>query len=175
MHQITDNSGNYTLFGVYKNCSELLDSRLKDVNYGKGRHIKSVSFRVFSRIVKTYMGIMFEQIIAGNIRTLYNKFGDLYPAKTLAIRYNPTTYSFTKENGKVVRKKVALNLSKTQGFVYFIFWNCPKKYRHYRLRMSKIWKVKLMREVENGLDVMDVTMFKYGRKASSTYIQTKRR
>jgi len=171
IHKEIDSKGSVTFYGVYKECLPLMNERLDEVNYGVGRHIKSVSFRVFCRIIKMYVTILLQDLLTGRIVNLYNRFGNLYIVKTKAVRYNPTTYTFTKVNGKVVRRKVPLNLSRTIGFVFFAFWNCPKRYRHYRLKVSKVWKTRIKEVCDNGLDVMDISLFKYGRTASPTYIQ----
>jgi hypothetical protein len=167
-----DHKGRYTLFGVYNECSSRLDTRLIRVNYGKGKFIKHVNYKVFKTIVMSYMRILLTRTINGEITHLHNKFGDIYPVKTKAIRYNLMRWVFTKENGSVVRKKEKVNLNKTNGYAYFVFWNSPKIYRHHRLRLSRTWYKKLLDNIfNNGMSVMDITLNKYGRTASTSYIQ----
>jgi len=165
-----DLKGRYTLLGVYNECSELLDSRLNKVNYGKGKNIKHVNYKVFKTIVMAYMRILLSSTVNGKINSLYNRFGDIYAVKAKAIRYNPMRWVFTKENGKVVRKQEKVDLNKTNGYVYFIFWNNPKIYRHYKLKLSRTWIKELLNNVFRGMDVLDVSLNKYGNNASPTYI-----
>lgn len=167
-----DRNGAYTLKGVYDECSELMDSRLNKVNYGKGRHIKHVNYKVFKTIVMAYMREMLKEVVEGYTGTLYNRFGELYAVKSKAIRYNPYRWVFKKVDGEVVRERVKIDLNKTNGYVYFVFWNAPKIYRHYKLKLSRTWNKRLLDNVfNNRLDLLDITMNKYGRKASPTYIQ----
>jgi hypothetical protein len=166
-----DLKGRYTLFGVYNECSELLDSRLNKVNYGKGKFIKHVNYKVFKTIVMAYMREVLSSTVNGGLNTLHNRFGDIYAVKTKAIRYNPMRWVFSKENGEVVRKQEKVNLSKTNGYAYFVFWNAPKIYRHYRLKLSRTWTKRLLDNVFGGMDVIDISLNKYGRKASPTYIE----
>jgi hypothetical protein len=167
-----DRNGAYTLLGVYEECSELLDSRLYKVNYGKGKYIKHVNYKVFKTIVMAYMREMLNEVVNGNIGTLYNRFGELYAVKSKAIRYNPYTWLFKKVDGKTVRERVKVDLNKTNGYVFFVFWNAPKIYRHYKLKLSRTWNKKLLDNVLiKNMEVLDITMNKYGRNASPTYIQ----
>jgi hypothetical protein len=118
-----------------------------------------------------YMRIVLKDTVNGKINSLYNRFGEIYPVKTKAIRYNPMRWVFTKENGKVVRKQEKINLSKTNGYAYFVFWSAPKIYRHYKLKLSRTWTKRLLDNVFGGMDVLDISLNKYGRNASLTYIQ----
>jgi hypothetical protein len=173
MQEATDKYSNYNLYGVYLEAKKDIDRRLYRVNYGNGRYIKSIPYKVFATIVYAYCSELLQESLKNRMSSFYNRFGDIYPVKTKAIRYNPFTYHFKKDSsGNVIREKVKLDLNRTNGYVYFFFWNAPKRYRHYRFKVSRVWKLRLLEKINEGFDVMNITLTKYGRAASSTYIQT---
>jgi hypothetical protein len=173
MPEATDEYGNYNLYGVYLESKKDIDRRLHRVSYGNGRYIKSIPYKVFAAIVYAYCTELLLESLKNRMSCFYNRFGDIYPVKTKAIRYNPYTYHFKRDaENNIIREKVKLDLNKTNGYVYFFFWNAPKRYRHYRFKVSKVWKLRLLEKIEQGFDVMNITLTKYGRAASSTYIQT---
>jgi len=166
-----DNDGALTLYGIYlrtkgdvnKDISNLIKSRT---------NVKNIGYRLYGDIIRSYFSIVFREIIKGYTYPLLNKFGFFKVVKTLCTRYNPSTFSFKKINGKIIREKVELNINKTDGFFYFIFWDSPKKYRHYRFRTSRKWKSLLFKGViENEMDYPDYSLLNYGRNATNSYIQ----
>ena len=167
--QILDNYGRYTLYGVFEECKSEIDKGLKAFPKGVTKS-KQISYRVFAKVVSLYFKILFQMLIEGASVPLLNKFGILNVVKTKCTRYNPSRISFFKdEQGKVVRKIKKLNTN--FGYWYFVFWDAPKKLRHYQFNINIKYKHKYMEMVESGFDYLDYTLDKYGRNASHTYIQ----
>tara|TARA_R110002020_G_scaffold395856_1_gene605889 strand:- start:577 stop:1113 length:537 start_codon:yes stop_codon:yes gene_type:complete len=166
-----DNDGALTLYGIYLRSKEDVNIDISKLNKGR-TNVKNIGYRLYGDIIRSYFSIVFRQIIKGYTYPLLNKFGWLKVVKTLCTRYNPSTYSFKKVDGKIIRKKIELNVNKTDGFFYFVFWDCPKKYRHYRLKVSPKWKRLLFKGViEDEMDYPDYSLLRYGRNASNSYIQ----
>jgi hypothetical protein len=166
-----DSRGAYTLFGIYGEVKEEINEELSKLPSGRTR-VKRITYRLFGDIVRSYLKICLRDVvIKGYGFPLLNKFGELRAVKTLATRYNPSTYTFSKENGKVVRRKVKINVNKSDGYVTFIFWNCAKKYRHYKMSFARKWKKLLFEQYQSGLELPDISILAYGRTASNEYIQ----
>ncbi len=164
-----DNHGRHTLYGVYLECKDEIDFGISCFPKGVTKS-KTVSYRTFAMVVGMYFKIAFKMLIEGMSIPLLNKFGILNVVKTKCIRYNPFRISFYKdESGKVVRKKVKVKLR--SGYWYFVFWDCPKKWRQYRFNIDIKYKRAYMELVEDGFDYLDYTLDSYGRNASIDYIQ----
>jgi len=164
-----DNHGRATLFGVYSECqSEMQEAYEKIPN--KQNNMKAISYRLFSQVVRMYFTIAFKILITGVPFPLLNKFGILNVVKAKCIRYNPFRISFyTDESGNRIREKVKIKLK--NGYWYFVFWDAPKRFRQYRFNIDRKYKRAYMKLVEDGYDYLDYSLDKYGRNASTEYIQ----
>jgi len=164
-----DNYNRYTLYGVYEECKE-------DINYGllclprNTTKIKSISYRLFSKVIRMYFILSFEILLKGLSVPLLNKFGVLNIVKTKCIRYNPRRIIFyTDESGNKVRKNFKFKLD--NGYWYFVFWDAPKRLRQYRFNINIKYKRAYMDLVNKGFDYLDYSLDSYGRNASTDYIQ----
>jgi hypothetical protein len=163
-----DNKGKFTLFGVFNECESDISNSLKELPKGVTKS-KNIRYRVFAKVVHLYCKIVFKMIIEGKNVPLYNRFGKLNVVKTKCIRYNPFKFVFKKDElGKVIREKVKINLK--SGYWFFVFWDCPKRLRHYRFNIDMKYKIEYMKKVEDGFDYLDYTLDKYGKYASVDYI-----
>lgn len=163
-----DNYDRFTLFGVFNECKDDISKDLKELPTGITKS-KNIRYRVFAQVIHLYLAIVFRMIIEGKIIPLYNRFGKLNVVKTKCTRYNPFKFVFTKDTlGKVTREKVKIKLR--SGYWFFVFWDAPKRLRHYRFNIDLKYKVEYMKKVEQGFDYLDYTLDKYGRYASVDYI-----
>lgn len=165
-----DRDGAFTLYGIYLLTREEVK---KDIlKLPKGRtNVKNIGYRLYGDIIRSYFAIIFRKLLEGYSYPLLNKFGTLKAVKTLCTRYNPSTFTFLRKDNKLIRKKVELDINKTDGFFYFIFWDSAKKYRHYRLKVSPKWKTILFKKVkEEEMDYPDYSLLRYGRYATNSYI-----
>lgn len=164
-----DNKGRYTMYGVYLEVNE--EMAIKTAALPKGiTKTKKITYQVFSKIMYLYFKLVFEHIISGFSFPLWNKFGTFSIVKTKCTRYLPKRFSFYKDkNGNLVTQNVPC----TNGFEYwyFMFWDAPKKFRHYKALMNIKYKVKYMEMVRDGFDYLDYTLTKNGRNASHNYKQ----
>jgi len=163
-----DNNGRHTLYGVYLECKDELDSGVKSLPKGVTKS-SSVNYRTFALVVGLYFRKAFKMLVDGYSVPLLNKFGILNVVKTKCIRYNPIKISFFKEDGKIVRKLG--KFKRNTRYWYFVFWDAPKSLRHYRFDINIKYKIAYMEKVNNGFDYLDYTLDKYGRNASVEYIQ----
>jgi len=166
--QSLDNNGCVTLFGVFEECKDEIDKGLQELPKGVTKS-KRINYRTFSKVIRLYLQISFKMLINGTSVPLLNKFGVLDVVKTKCIRYNPSTFSFFKdENGNLVRKKIKLDLR--SGYWYFVFWDSPKNLRQYRFTIDRKYKRMYMDMVEQGFEYLDYTLSGYGKNASPDYI-----
>lgn len=163
-----DNHNRITLRGIYEDCREEIKIGLKEIT-DKQDNKRVISYKEFYKIVSLYLSKVFDNLINGYSFRLYNHFGVLRVVKTYMIRYNARTYSFKRVNGKIIRE--VKKLENKNGYWYFIFWDTGKKYRHYRFKADIKYKRQYMEKVNNGFDYLDISLDKYGRKASDTYIE----
>lgn len=166
-----DSQGRYTLFGVYKEVENEVNEELSKLPKGRTR-VKTINYRLFGDIVRSYLAIAMREVIVKGVGfPLLNKFGELRAFVTECTRYNPTTTTWVTENGKRFPKRVKLDLSKTNGKIVFVFWNCAKRYRHFKMHMSPKWKRLLFQQYQDGMEYPDMSLYAYGRTASTDYIQ----
>ena len=164
-----DSNGRHTMFGVFNECKDDIDIGLQAFEKGVTKSSK-IRYRVFAQVIHLYFKIVFKMVIEGKNVPLLNKFGKLSVVKTKCIRYNPFKFVFTKDElGKVIREKVKIKMDSSYWF--FVFWDCPKRLRHYRFNIGIKYKVEYMKKVEGGFDYLDYSLNKYGRTASTDYIQ----
>lgn len=162
-----DNYNRITTYGLYLDCREEIKSGLKEIK-DKLDSRRVIDYRLFNKIISLYFKKVYENLINGYSFRLYNHLGVLRVVKTNMIRYNPITYSFKKIDGKVIREKK--KLKSNSGYWYFIFWDCGKKYRHFRFKTDVKYKREYMNKVNNGMDYIDYSLNGYGFKAANTYI-----
>lgn len=165
--QKLDKNGCYTLFGVYEECKGDIDKELQELPKGVTKS-KRINYRTFSKIIRSYFKHSFALLIDGRTFQMFNKFGSLDVVKTECIRYNPKTVHFYRENGELKRKEVRLDTN--AGYWWFVFWNSPKYLRQYRFKINRKYKRMYMEKVEQGFDYVDLSLSKYGRNASLSYI-----
>lgn len=166
-----NNDGSVTLFGVFNEVKEDIDKKLSELPKGETK-TKKITYRLFAKVVLSYLRISFNEVLNKGVGVeLYNRFGELRAVKTFCNRYVPTTVKWEKVNGKLTSKRVKIDLNKTKGYMFFIFWDCPKSYRHYRFTPTSKWKRLLFKKQEEGMEYLDMSLLSYGRNASDSYIQ----
>lgn len=165
-YKFQDKKGRYTMSGV---CNEVIDDLRKDVKTLKNP--QHVSVAGFSRVINLYLKYWFLEIINNKaIYSMHNRLGNLFIIQTLCIRYNPKIIYFVTENGKRVRKVAPMPLK--NGKLAFMFWDCGKRWRMYKIVPVKKWKQLIYRNYfDNHMDYPEMSLTKYGRKASPTYVQ----
>ena len=164
-----DKHGRYNLYGIYLECKDEIDLGIRSFEKGVTKS-NSITYRVFAKVITCYLRISFGMLAEGMSVPLLNKFGVLNVVKTKCIRYNPFRVSVYKDDlGEVVSKKVNVKLK--SGHWYFVFWDCPKKWRQYRFNINIKYKRAYMKLVDDGFDYLDYTLDGYGRNASIGYIQ----
>lgn len=163
-----DKHGRITTYGLYLDCREEMINGLKEIK-DKSDVRRVIDYRLFNKIISLYFSKVYENLINGYSFRLYNHLGVLRVVKTNMIRYNPITYSFKKVDGKVIREKK--KLKSNSGYWYFIFWDCAKKYRHFRFKADIKYKRAYMDKVEKGMDYIDYSLDGYGLKGANTYIE----
>jgi hypothetical protein len=127
-----------SLDDMYLASSELLHKKLARLSNCKTRTISLITYR---KIIKEYFRLVFEEAITTGKRvSLFRYFGYFYCAKTLCTRYNPRSFYFVTENGIKKRIERKIDINKTGGFFYFMFWDSPLKYRGYKLSLTIKWK-----------------------------------
>lgn len=166
-YKYQDHKGRYTMSGV---CAEVIDKLRKDVKTMKNP--QHVSVAGFSRVINLYLKYWFLEIINNKfLYNMHNKMGTLFVIQTLCIRYNPQVVYFVTEDGKKVRKTVPMQLK--NGKIPFMFWDCGKKWRMYKLTPVKKWKQLIYRNYfDKHMDYPEMSLNKYGRNASASYIET---
>lgn len=168
MSKSLDNYGRITLQGIHELCEKELYDALYSIN-DREDVIRKVNYKLFRKVITLYLEKAFENLLNGYSFRMYNHFGVLRIIKSKMIRYNPYTYYFKRTENGCVREKV--KLSSKGGYWYFVFWDCGKKYRHYRFKAYKGFKLKYMDRVNKGMDYIDMSLDEYGRNASETYKQ----
>jgi len=156
----------YTMSGVF---AEVVDDLRKDINtLNEPQH---VNIATFTRVINLYFKYWFEAVINEKmIMTLHNKLGSLFVIKTLCIRYNPTKTYFVMENGERVKKTEKLQLK--DGKFPFMFWDCGKKWRMFKLTPANKWKKMIYQNFfDKDQDYPDMTLDDYGRSGSKSYVQ----
>ncbi len=66
--------------------------------------------------------------------------------------------------------KVKFDVNKYGGYWHFIFWDVGKKWRQYRFDADIKFKRAFMKQVDNGFEYLDYSLYKDGQGASDTYI-----
>lgn len=133
-------------------CQERLD-KLKQTK------VRKVTSRLVRSIMREYFKMLFEDAIyKGKRVSLFQWFGYLYAAKTLCTRYNPKSFYFVTENGKRIRKERKIDVNKTGGYFYFMFWDAPLKWRNYRLKVSRRWSSEIYQNALSGFEYIDISL-----------------
>ena len=150
-----------TLRTVYETASPKMEADLaKFRKRYKTLHTRKISYATFVRVITLYFYYVFIEIINnGTIFKMYQRFGNMFAVKTKCTRYTPKRVLFRKnEKGEVVARTAYLNLSKSNGYVPFIFWDSPEKWRHYRFTPVMKYKRLLFGSLMNGNDYLDYTI-----------------
>lgn len=126
----------------------------------KQKEIRKVTSKLVRAVMREYFKSVFEDAIyLGKRVTLFRWFGYVYGAKTMCTRYNPKSFYFVTENGKRIRKERKIDVNKTGGFFYFMFWDSPLKWRNYRLRTVRRWSSEIFQNAQAGFDYIDISLF----------------
>ena len=96
----------------------------------------------FNKIIKTYFKILFERVIYKYQSVeFYRNFGVIQAHKILCTKFNPKF----------------INIMKTDGYFYFLFWDKPKDFYYHKFLPCKNWKTKLFKNViDNGADYPEI-------------------
>jgi len=143
---------------LYKVQSNGFDTNLsvylniKDELYAdcKKNNIKAIKYNEFVKITRAYFFIIFTHIIDKYATVKLYRFGELNIRKIIPDVYVPKSYRFIKVNNKLTFVK-NIDLSKTDGYVYFLNWYKPISYINYKIKFAKKWRIKLINKI-----------FKYG-------------
>lgn len=129
-----------------------------------------ITIAMFTRVVNQYCKMMLKEIIEdAAIFPLLNKFGFLMVVQSICIRYNPTKTFFVTENGQVVRKTQKIDL--INGRIPHLFWDTGKMWRMFKFVLAPKFKRQVHENFKRGVQYEVMDLKKYGRRASSTYIQ----
>ena len=166
-YRLHNNKGEHTMSGIY---NEVVDDLREDVK--SLQNSQHVNIATFTKVVNLYFKYWFEEIIQNReIMSLHNKLGHLFVIKTKCNRYEPTKTYFVTENGKKVRKTEKLKLR--NGMFPFVFWDCGKKWRMFKLVPAPKWKKKIYHNFFNlTQDYPEMSLKGLGRSGSSSYVQT---
>jgi hypothetical protein len=117
---------------------ELRDNGYRTINYKRFKnYVYNYWKEVYTRVVYKY-----ESVILGGY------MGSLHGHKILCTRFNP----------------FAIDVNKTDGYFYFIFWHRPKLYGKYGIIIPRPWKRKMFRNViDNGADYPEILENQYGK------------
>lgn len=168
----TDKLGyTYTLYGVYDVCRHKIEGRLKKIDTRQ----RTISYGTFRKIIHAY----FEYVLSYVIETcvpfvLPNKMGRIQAVKTMCTRYNPKTSYYVTENGERKKYWSKIDVNKTGGYMYFVFWECSQKIRMFRFSTAKKWKKMIMDNVKDGGDYIDISEFHGHLKKGSSFAIKKR-
>jgi hypothetical protein len=162
----TNNKGEYTMTGVYAEIQSEMQAEADKLKYDSCH----ITIAMFTRVVNLYIQKMLEDVIEnGSIWKLLNKFGYLFIAQSVCIRYNPTKTYFVTENGHVTRKQQKIQL--VNGRIPHFFWDTGKIWRMYKFVPAVKFKRRMYEKFLAGMQYETMDLTKYGRKASATYIQ----
>jgi len=138
-----DKKNRLTLRGLYEDAIVEIKEELK-----KRPHLKqrTISYSDFRKIVRCYFDLIFERLYNGLSYDLYNRMGTIRIVKTKLTRYRPSYY-----------KPENVNDSFTEGYWHFVFWDAPKKWRMYEIKLGYIGKRLMMKKVNRGFEYPDYT------------------
>jgi len=164
-----DNHNRVTLYGIFLECKNDIDAEVTNYKWEVTRR-ENINYRTFAKVINMYFKIAFKLLIEGKSVPLLNKFGILNIVKTKCVRFSPKRWAFYKnEFGKVIAREV--DCKTNFGYWHFVFWDAPKILRHYEFHIDIQFKRKFMEKVEEGFEYLDYSLDKYGRCASTSYIQ----
>ncbi len=155
-HQLKDNKGVYTSYGVYANIEESLNKDLLSLKDCKKRKI---TYKEFRKVIGLYFKFLMIELIDGKRFRLYNRFGELRIAKRKVNRFLPKSNRVRFVNGKYVSEKVdsLKYMKKFNWFWYYLNWEVDKKWRTHELKQGKRFNSAMMKRVERGFDYIDYT------------------
>ena len=153
---LTDNSGAYTVFGLFKTIEEDLNNDLKKL---KDCDKRKVSYREFVKVVRLYFKFMMIDLLNGKRFRLHNRFGELRLAKRKIDRYLPKVNRVRLVDGEYKSERVNPMdyMKKFNWFWYYLNWDVGKKWRTHELKQSRRFNSAMMAKVERGFDYIDYT------------------
>jgi hypothetical protein len=109
---------------------------------------KSIGSRSFKQAVKHYFKHICNRVIYKyQTVEIYNRFGSLTGHKILCTEYNPPN----------------IDVNKTDGYFFFLFWRRPKAYVRWAFKLAPIWKKRIFQNVrDNGGDYPEINEMTYG-------------
>jgi len=141
----TISNNHYTTLGVYLDIKDELYEECKK------NKIKAIQYDEFVKIVRTYFFIIFTYILDKYATVNLYRFGTLNIMKTIPEYFIPKSYSYIKDKDNKVVFVKTIDLSRTDGFIYYLNWIKPIEYINYKIKFAKLWRKKLMDKI-----------FKYG-------------
>lgn len=132
----------------WTNLEDLYHRIEKDMNADLKRNgFKNCGIKIFRSVVKNYWRTIMNRVVyLFDEVELWNKFGTLGVRKILCTEFNP-------EN---------IDVNKTDGYFYFIFWNRPLKYMKMTLKACGVWKKRAYQNVVfNGKDYPEIIRGQY--------------
>lgn len=163
MSKERNHKGYWLMYGVFKKALPYIKHHFTMLRgLDEDFKLKTVQYEVFYTVIKTYLTIVFERIVAGEKVKLWGRTRrqSLQVVKTKPLRYEPSKKHIRRNADgtyNVYEKKI--DYHKTDGFMYFVFWDSPKKYRTHKFYAHGTWKAAFMRKVFNeGFDYEDKTL-----------------
>ena len=148
-----------------KNLFELASPKMtEDLVRARKRYssirTRKIGYADFTKVVTLYFYYLFIEVIKeGTIFKMYQRFGNLLAVKTKCTRYTPKTVYFKRnKKGEIKVESRYLDLNKTNGYVPFVFWDSPAKWRHYRFKPVIKFRRMIYNSFINGTDYLDYTM-----------------
>ena len=136
------NNGVYDIVRLYDLIKDSLNEELKENGF------RPIGLRNFKQVVKHYFKHIFNRVVYKyETVELYDRFGTVTGNKKLCTDFNPRY----------------VDVNKTDGYVYFILWLRPKKYRKWAFFPAPIWKKRQFQNVrDNKGDYPEVNEMTYG-------------
>jgi hypothetical protein len=135
---------------ILRGARDVYDYVIEDLNKElRANGYRKISYARFKNYIYHYWREVFTRVVFNYESVeLGGYFGSLHGHKILCTRFNP----------------FALDINKTDGYYYFIFWHRPKTLARYGVRIPKPWKRKMYRNViDNGADYPEILENQYGK------------
>jgi hypothetical protein len=139
---MTESKYHHSISSIYDNVIDNLNEELRRNGY------RIITLRKFKQIVKHYFKHMFNRCIYKyQTVELYEKMGTLTGHKILCTEFNPK----------------GVDVNKTDGYFYYIFWLRPAKYLRWAFTLAPIWKKRQFQNVrDNQGDYPEFDCLSYG-------------
>jgi hypothetical protein len=164
-----NHKGEYTMSGIFAEVQAEMQAEADKLKYDS----QHITIAMFTKVVNLYfMHALKELIEEGKVFQMIKKFGSLLVVQSMCVRYNPTKTFFVTENGQVIRKTQKIEL--VNGRIPHLFWDVGKRWRTFKFILAPKFKRQIHENFKAGFpyDVMDLK--KYGKLATTTYIQKRR-